>query len=81
MGCRQSAPRRQNALEHGVLDPKSICADPISPTRPTIRLSFRVYTSHLARLKLARPLHITALLQERNYHDPISSAESYDPFL
>ena len=81
MGCRQSAPRRQDTLEHGILDPKSVCADPTSSTCPTIRLYFHVYIPHLARLKLARPFHITALLQERNHHDPISSAETHDPFL
>jgi hypothetical protein len=79
MGRRQSTPRRQNTLEHGILSDDSLSPPfPIdSPNLPTL---LSCLYPHLARLKLAHPLHI-----KRRYYrsEPItttiSSAESYDP--
>jgi hypothetical protein len=75
MGRRQSAPRRQNTLEHGILDDGSL-SPPSSFDLPDHSTLLSCLYQHLARLKLAHHGVTTRAILSR----PISSAEHYDPF-
>jgi hypothetical protein len=72
MGRRQSAPRCQNTLEHGILNDGS---PPSSINIPDHSTLLSCLYQHLARLKLAHH----GVTTRANPSRPISSAEHYDP--
>jgi hypothetical protein len=69
MGRRQSAPRRQNTLEHGILNDGSLSLRHLLSTFPTIRLYFRVYINILQD----RSLHVPYTSRRYNKSEPITT--------